>query len=213
MDRLQKRYLATIEAVCGNSIHAQALLREGTVPKQDNLVGFGYRGFNTFWGARLGKIQEFMKVFFYDPLTDNGYSNFHGYNLATEQHGPESELELVTKYGGFVVQGAFYIGPVEKETPKYGQHHNAVIFNYGRYPKGVKQTFPLRKNKVGEGRLLRDYVVQPFDDEPGILLGRPYIRIPVLGIHIPVGYFILKRELEVDNRKSCERICDHFGVR
>lgn len=211
MDQLQERYLETIAMVSSSSGVAKALLHRGVRPQRSEMLGWGYRGFNTFWGAKLGNVQEFMKVFFYDELGDNGYPNFHGYNLVVKQNGPESDLEFATRHGeSFLVQGAFYVGPTEDQAPLAQRHPNALWFNYGGYPRGIESVFPIHKNPVGDGRWLRDYVVQPYEDEPGILLGRPYLRVPVLGIHVPVGYFILKRDREVTEKISRRKIRHHF---
>ncbi len=212
MDDLHKRFIETANAVQSSSRYAQSLLQHGRRPDKRNLVGWGFRGYNTFFGAELGGVREFMKVFFNSPLCDNGQPTCHGYNLVVEQNGIASGLELVIKSDDYVVQGVFHVHPVDAHTPKYLVHTNALLLNYGGYPREVGGSFPIKKNRISEGKWLRDYIAQPFDT-PDILLGRPYLRIPGIGLYVPVSYFVLKREREFDDRQSCDRIRAHFKGR
>lgn len=166
------------------------ILRGATPPDPNGLVGWEFRGWNVVEPigepvVRLLGIRRFAKGFYVapgdKPPSEGG--QLLGYNVDIRPGGLDEPWtgkpsdEAPKRRGFFVVHltGA-------------KAHPNSLFLDYsGRADKnGVFDGGPL----FGDGGL-KDFLVQPDADNPDVLLGKAYYRLPPLTV--PGGFFVLQR--------------------
>ena len=163
----------------------EKLMREGKAPSYDDLVGWEFAGTNLGAVTDLLGIRKFKKGFYRgDPRVPHRASHgprefIQGYNVVVKQNGIANPHvahpdERAPKRHGF-----YRVHPVDASA-KESKYPNALILHYG-----------LGRNGGNPAALLRDYLVQPFGDDPDLLLGKAYLAIG--GLRIPAGYFVLVR--------------------
>jgi hypothetical protein len=160
----------------------ERLMREGTAPELADLEGWEFAGTNLGAITDLVRIRKFKKGFYRgaprDPRESPGQW-IQGYNVAAKQDGvgrphrahPSEERP---KRHGFYRVGRVHPGARDAKYP------NALLLDYG-----------LGRNGAAFSAVLRDYLVQPYPDDPDLLLGKAYAA--VFGVRIPVGWFVLVR--------------------
>ena len=153
----------------------ERILRASKGPSLESLVGFEWRGYNTSWLTRLLGIQKFIKGFFQER------DSVEGYNVPVLQNGLDGPwLNLPTPDNPR--HYAFYrVTRVDRES---GDHFypEAILLDYGASPR----------NAGSPGvRIIRDYVVQPGPENPDILLGKAYLAFGPL--RIASNFFVLGR--------------------
>lgn len=130
----------------------------GAEPSLDALVGYEWRGYNMALLVRLLGIQKFIKGFF----RLNG--RIEGYNTPVQQNGltgswiHKPNVKNPKRY-------AFYIVTRVDTNSQDNLYPQALLLNYGA---------SLRNPRRGVERLLRDYLVQPYAQNPDLLLGKAY---------------------------------------
>jgi len=140
------------------------LFGAGIRPQPDQLVDREFRGYNHPKYTGLLGIRKFVKGIFREN------DQVEGYNRKVVQNRLE-EPWIVTR-----AQAFGYYDVMARGT----KFPNAILLHYGKS----------RHNPLFEpARLLRDYVVQIYPEEPNLLLGRAYASI--FGWEIFLGYFIL----------------------
>ncbi len=156
-------------------------LRSGTAPALDSIRGWLFRGWNNLALTRLLGFQKFAKGFYEGPPRGRGPSPFlQGYNTPVEQsanwdpHVERPSPDRPKRFGFYRV----FAAP--------NRYENSLLLDYGRGGNGL--------NPAG---LLRDYLVQPWPDEPDLLLGKAYLA---LGVWVPVSWFVLERWKSSDFR-------------
>ncbi len=163
--------------------HLGEVMKEGLTPSRASLEGWNFRGINVGLPARLVGRRKFIKSFY---PKEYGYGHFlTGHNILVEQNAPEDEYVKKVKNDTPVVQG-FYLIERAKGNPWWHKYPQATLLNYG---KGDNAWHEL-------ARALRDYLVQPYPDNPDILLGRAYFAFGPLTL--PAGYFVLERLEKAD---------------
>ena len=152
----------------------EAAMREGIAPSFESIEGWVFRGWNTLWLTRLFGFQKFAKGFYRGAERACGPSPFlQGYNVVVAQNGnwdthqPRPSEARPRLHGYYRV----YQAP--------NRYANALFLDYAKGANGL--------NPAG---LLRDYLVQPWPDEPDLLLGKAYVA---LGVWVPVSFFVLQR--------------------
>lgn len=160
----------------------EEVMRRGTPPALETLAGWEFKGYNTPDITRLLGIRKFKKGFvkpggMLEPLTW-----LEGYNVKIRQnHSLTLPWEDVLS-GGRPIRFGFYevrrvdLGETDNRYP------NAVLIHYGRSP---------RNPKADPSRMLRDYLVQVYPDNPELMLGKAYLAVGFF--RIPFGFFILGR--------------------
>ena len=183
-----RRDLRALLAKRGSEL--EKLMREGTAPSYDELVGWEFAGTNLGAMTDLLGIRKFKKGFYRgDPRVPHraihGTSDFiQGYNVVVKQNGiPNPHVahpdERAPKRHGF-----YRVQPVASGA-KDAKYPNALILHYG-----------LGRNGGNPAAFLRDYLVQPFADDPDLLLGKAYLALG--GLRIAAGYFVLVRHNKHD---------------
>lgn len=161
-------------AVSGDAA-LERLLAAGSAPDSKRLAGFEFRGFNTPPFTALLGIRKFIKGFFEGP------QGLEGYNIPARQNGLEGEwrhkpdAERPKRFG-------FYRVYRVRAGSRDGRYPNALLLDYG----ASGRNFALAPERV-----LRDYLVQPFADDPDVLLGKAYLALGPLRVRS--NFFILGR--------------------
>lgn len=158
-----------------------AIMESGGAPALEDLVGWEFAGINTGWLAGIGGVRKFKKGFYEGPARAAGPEPFvQGYNVPVRQNGV----------------GQPHVAKPSDAAPKrfgfYRVHRVQPGARDSKYPKALLLDYSLGGNfALDPANLLRDYVVQVHPDDPELLLGRAYAAL--LGMRIPVSYFVLKR--------------------
>ncbi len=179
------------------------ILEDGTAPDADGLVGWELRGWNVVEPigepvVRLLGIRRFAKGFYVAPgdkaPSDGG--QLLGYNVdirpgALDEPWTGKPSDEAPKRRGFYK--VFLPGGFDRADA----HPNALFLDYSaRADKnGVFDGGPL----FGDGGL-KDFLVQPDADNPDVLLGKAYYRLPPLTV--PGGFFVLQRWRQYDFREA-----------
>jgi hypothetical protein len=153
----------------------ERILRASKGPVLHSLVGFEWRGCNTSWRLKAMGLQKFIKGFFREGET------VEGYNIPVRQNGLDAPwLDQPTPESP--KRFAFYlVTQVERESVD-NLYSETLLLDYGA---------SRRNPTYGIERLLRDYVVQPDSDNPDLLLGKAYLAMGTL--RLPSNFFVLER--------------------
>jgi hypothetical protein len=174
------RWFETLARMRGDEL--RAAFERSAGPDLERMVGYAFRGFNTgAVPARLG-IQKFIKGFFREDGT------VEGYNLRVHQtglDGPWLARPGDEPRGRF---GFFTVAPVQSGTLDAARcPAGAVLLDYGA---------SARNPRWRPERLLRDYLVVPDPAHRDVLLGRAYLAFPGRPVH--AAFFVLERERPIE---------------
>jgi hypothetical protein len=152
----------------------EALMLVGKRPDPANLIGWEFRGHNIGLLPKLGRILKFKKGFvkFGDEII--------GYNVLVAQNSQTEPWVALPDDISPKRHGFFKVYPAEF-SPHHRLYPHALLLDYG---KGGNPFYDPSK-------VLRDYLVQPFEDNNDLYLGKAYAYI--LGREIFVGYFVIER--------------------
>lgn len=172
----------------------EKILREGSAPDPDSLVGWEFRGWNVV--APFAKpvvsllgIQRFAKGFY--RVGDE----YRGYNVDIQPGGVD-EPWTGKPSDESPRRRAFYKVYPPGQGPRTVDHPNALFLCYeGRPKNGLFDGGPL----YGDGGL-RDYVVLADPDNPDLLVGKAYFRLPPF--HLAGGFFVAERLRRYDFQES-----------
>lgn len=161
------------------------LMRRGTAPDFDRLVGWEFAGVNTAWHTPIVGIRKFKKGFYRGPARAPSGPEpcIHGYNVNVRQNGV-GEPHIAKPSEDRPTRHSFYRVYAASAGPRRN-YDNALMLDYG-----LGGGFALNP-----ARLLRDYLVQVYPDDPDLLLGHAFAA---LGIWIPLSFFVLVRNNEHD---------------
>jgi hypothetical protein len=154
------------------------LMEKGQRPEIESLEGWVFRGLNIGIGAGLIGRRKFIKAFY---LKDYGYGKMlTGNNFIVEQNNPADEYILKMRNDMPIPEG-YYLVEHAKFNKRWQRYPQAALLHYGKADNAWSEL----------PGYLRDYLVQPFPDNPDILLGRAYFSIGLL--RLAVGFFVLER--------------------
>jgi hypothetical protein len=155
----------------------EELIREGTSPNIDSLVGLEFRGANVGSLPRWLGLQKFIKGFV------SGAGGVEGYNIAVRQNGlehpwlPRPNPDEPRRFGFYLVT------PVGSGENRHDTRYpRAALLDYGASRRNPRWRIE---------RLLRDYLVVPDPQRADVLLGKAYLALGPA--RIPVGYFVIER--------------------
>ena len=161
----------------------EEVMRCGTAPDLEKLAGWEFRGYNTPEFAALLGIKKFKKGFYRDAASPPG--RIQGYNVEIRQSPLGEPWVDVMKGSGSHKFGWYNVYPVDLSEPD-NKYPGAVLINYN-----CAKNFLLDPT-----RLLRDYLVQVYPDNPDLYLGKAFIALGP--VRLFVSFFILERS----NRSS-----------
>ncbi len=158
------------------------IMQNGVMPDLEGLTGWEFAGTNTGPWAALIFNRKFKKGFFQGrDRHPGGPSPFiQGYNIPVKQNGV----------------GKPHVAKPTDEAPKrfgfYRVHPTVSGAKDSLYENAALLDYSLGGNPwYDPSRLLRDYLVQVYPDDPDLLLG--HAMGAVLGLRITVSFFILER--------------------
>lgn len=153
----------------------EGFLKKGRVPDPKKLAGNIFRGYNTPpWASLLG-IRKFVKGFF------EGQTSVEGFNIPVKQNGFAAPWVLRPHPENPKRFGFYRVVRVQADSQD-NHYPNALLLDYG----ASHRNFSLAPERV-----LRDYLVHPFADDPDVLLGKAYLALGPA--RVPVSFFILER--------------------
>jgi hypothetical protein len=150
----------------------EAALRAGRAPRESDLAGFEWRGYNTAPFTALLGIRKFIKGFFMGPRGLEGYNIPARQNPFAEPWKHKPDAEAPTRFG-------FYLAAHCAANAAYPE---ALLLDYGASPRNARWR---------PERVIRDYLVQPFPGDPNVLLGKAYIAVGPW--RLSSNYFVLER--------------------
>ena len=159
----------------------ERVMRMGSAPDLKGLSGFEFRGYNTLDITELFGFRKFKKGFYRADTGRDPAMGIQGYNVVVEQNSLGNPWRDVLRGAAPIRHGYYEVSRVDL-CEVDNRYPNAVLLDYG---KGKNAPY----NPV---RLLRDYVVQVYSDNPDLLLGKAYVALGPLRIF--VSYFVLGRE-------------------
>lgn len=162
------------------------VLRHGTQPKLENLVGWEFKGYNSLDLTEILGFRKFKKGFYLDDSSKDISNGINGYNVKVIQNRLGEEWIDVTKKGKPFIHGYYNAYPV-KINEIDNKYLNAILLNYN-----CDKNPPYDPSKF-----LRDYLVQVYPDNNDLYLGKAYIALGNV-IRIFVSFFVLER-----HNKSC----------
>lgn len=164
-----------------------AVMRAGTAPPFEDLLGWEFAGTNTLVLTSLIGIRKFKKGFYEGPARAEGGPEpfIQGYNVTVKQNG---------------------VGKPHIATPSEEAPHRADFFRvhaidedtrHNRYPNSLLLHYGYGGNGRAPSRMLRDYLVRVNPDDRDLLLGKAYLA-PGSGRGFVLSYFVLERNNEHD---------------
>jgi hypothetical protein len=176
---------AFLDLAARSNRELEAILRRGTTPSVDALVGNEYRGFNRPARTALLGIRKFTKGFF--AVDDDAF----GFNTLMKQNGLD---------GQWIARGD------AAHPRRLGFFSVAPIRPGGRddvYPRALLLDYAAGANPVYDpSRLLRDYVVRVREDSDDVLLGKAYLAVGPA--RLAAGFFLLERHRPLTSDAALE---------
>ncbi len=161
----------------------EELFLRGATPRAADVAGWEYQGHNHARIAAVIRVRRFTKVF--SPLVTAGAPDapvvISGHNLWVRQAGgPRDRWIPLTRDGRPWQHGNYEVvavdpGGVDRRYP------HALLIDYGRGSNPWQHP----------ARLLRDYVVQVYADDPTLLVGKAYVALGSL--RVLAGHFTMQR--------------------
>jgi len=158
--------------------HLKSLMANSQKPDKASLEGLEFLGLNVGFLSGLIGRRKFIKTFY---MKSYGYGRFFtGNNFIVQQNKPTDEYVLIRKNDQPIPEGYFLVEYAGLNN-RWHRFPQSALLNYGRADNAWYEL----------PGLLRDYLVQPYPDNPNILLGMAYIALGPLTL--PGGFFILER--------------------
>lgn len=157
----------------------EQLIVQGHLPDFEQIAGWEFKGYNRPEFTKYLGIRKFVKGFYIDESDHPG--GYCGYNVQVIQTPLEGPWNKKRKKGKPAVHGFYHVLPVKTESLD-NLYPNSYLLDYGRSAKNPA---------FDPSRGLRDYLVQVYEDNPDLLLGKAYFALS--RTRIEVSYFILER--------------------
>jgi hypothetical protein len=159
----------------------EQVMRCGGQPELSRLSGWEFRGFNTPEILQLAGIRKFKKGFFRADPTRPHEDGVQGYNVNVVQ-GTLGDPWVDVERDGKPVRIGWYEARKVDLADQDNKYPNAVLINYALSDKNPA---------IDPSRLLRDYVVQVYPDNPDLYLGKAFLAVGPLRVF--ASYFVLER--------------------
>ena len=166
----------------------EQVLRRGIQPDMATLAGWEFRGYTLTQLSTVAGIAKFKKGFFKEDPGRDPALGIAGYNVACHPNTLGEPWIEKTKKGEPIHHGYFDVYPVSL-TDADNRYPNALLFNYGTSPKNLG---------IDPERILRDYVVQVYEGQPDLLVGKAYFAFGK--VRIFMSFFVLERHNEAARR-------------
>lgn len=160
----------------------EKVMRMGVVPDAEKLAGWEFKGWNTMELTPLLGIRKFKKGFF----KRQGKDRMEGYNVVVIQNNLGQPWIDRLKAGRSIRHCWYEVYPVRLDEID-NRYPNALLINYGASGRNFA---------LNPARLLRDYLVQVYEDNPDLYLGKAYLAFGPLRVF--QSYFVLERNNRSD---------------
>ncbi len=162
------------------------VMRTGVRPSLASLSGWEFRGFNTPDVLQLAGIRKFKKGFYRADPSRPHDDGIQGYNVNIVQ-GMLGDPWIDRMKDGQPSRMGWYEVRYVSLADADNKYPNAALIDYGASSK----------NFVADPtRLLRDYIVQVYPDNPDLVLGKAYLAFGPLRPFL--AYFVLERHNRSD---------------
>ena len=159
-------------------------MRLGVRPDMDALVGWEFKVYTVLEPSELFSLRKFKKGFYLeDPTRDPGLG-INGYTVKVHSNTLGEPWIDRTRMGNPRRSLWFDVYPVSL-TEIDNKYPNALLLNYGLSPKN---------GLLEPGRMLRDYVVQVYEDNTDLLLGKSFMALG--NMRVPLTFTVLERHNE-----------------
>jgi hypothetical protein len=159
----------------------EVVMRQSTRPDPARLAGWELRGWNTLDLTAVLGFRKFKKGFYQEDPAADPQVGVQGYNVKVVQNGLGDAWFDRVRQGTSLKHGWFEAYPV-RLTDVDCRYPDALLINYDCD----------RNLGLDPARRLRDYLVQPYADDPDLYLGKAYVAL--LGpLRRFVSYFVLER--------------------
>jgi len=162
----------------------EEVFRLGVQPSMGGLVGWEFKGYNVLEPAEILGIRKFKKGFYLEDPGRDPELGISGYNVRIHPNTLGEPWIDMTKKGEPIRHGWYDVYPVSLSEVD-NKYPNGLLINYGLSPKNFL---------LDPSRLLRDYLVQVYADEPDLLLGKAYGSVGPM--RLPLNFFVLERHNE-----------------
>ena len=183
----------SFEDLCGlgADLHDE-LFHRGVMPEFENLAGWQFKGWNSSLVSAAMGIRRFIKGFWDKGGDWEDCDSIWGYNLWVRQAGRPSDnwiasnswfpsLPTETPPANPVRHGIYKVLPA-KNSPGDHKFPHALLLDYGQGNNPLTHM----------GRNLRDYMIQVYEDDPTLLLGKAYAAVGKERVLMP-GHFMMVR--------------------
>jgi hypothetical protein len=153
------------------------LMRTGSTPKIEEVVGYEFRGYNVPWATKLMGTKKYKKGFYAQP----GVSAYAwGYNVPVVQNRKTEPWLAVPNEAN--PRRYFFFKVFPAGTPGYDKKMaHALIIDYSKWRYFFLN--PIQRTL--------DYLVFPYPENRNLMVGRSDFFAG--RIHFPMGYLILER--------------------
>jgi hypothetical protein len=168
----------TYEALCRSPERLlEERMQRGVTPRLEDLQGYEFRGFNVHPGAELIRSRKFKKGFYAEPGVED---LLQGYNVRVLQNGLLNPWVDKLERGEPIREFPYEARPLRRgHDPE--RYPNALFLDYGLSSKSA----------LDPSIYLRDYLVQVYEDNPDLHVGRAFYALgPVWN---PLSYMVLER--------------------
>jgi hypothetical protein len=157
------------------------MVRRGVMPELTSIAGWEFRGRNISVISNLLGIRKFIKGFCHIPAETENPGEIDGYNLWVLGAGTKADSWPPLMWNGKPWRhGFFKVYPV-KPDQRDNKYPNALLIDYSRGDNPV----------IHPSKNMRDYLVQVYEDNPDLLMGKVYV--PLGAQRIFSGYFVMER--------------------
>ena len=172
-------------ALClATNAQLEEVMRLGVQPDMAGLVGWEFKGYNVLEPAELVGIRKFKKGFYLEDPGRDPALGISGYNVQIHPNTLGEPWIDKTRKGEPIRHGWYDVYPVSLSEID-NKYPNSLLINYGLSPKNFV---------LDPSRLLRDYIVQVYPDDPDLVLGKAHAALGPM--RIAINFFILGRHNE-----------------
>ncbi len=156
------------------------VLRAGTTPDLNSLVGFEFKGYNVPFITQILGFRKFKKGFYLEPDDSVESGQISGYNVEVVQNRLE-EPWIAKPDEAHPKRHSFFLVYKVRSAEQDNLYPHALLLNYGLGGNSL----------LNPARFLRDYVVQVDPENKDLLLGKAYFAIGPS--RVMPSFFVLER--------------------
>ena len=162
------------------------ILRTGTAPDMEQMVGHIYRGYTQQRLAATLTAQKYKKGFYKKDGEIFGYNEL----VVQDKKGYQGEWKNIMKKGRPIQIGYFRTSLVKDEPP---EKLNKPYMHLGYWDYNISMNKAVQNLPF---RVIRDFAVLPNEGDHSVILCKAYLKVAT-GIHFFTTYFMLGHPEEI----------------